>query len=89
MYTLFIKVIVHVDYICLIELLFDNAFISSQYLFIAINSGKTTVENEKENLTERLSQLDEEVKKVKKDLQESREKLKRSDEVRYSVFVFD
>ena len=78
-----------VNYICLIELLFDNAFISSQYLFIAINSEKTTVENEKENLTERLSQLDEEVKKVKKDLQESREKLKRSDEVRYSVFVFD
>ena len=60
-----------------------------QYLFIAINSEKTTVENEKENLTERLSQLDEEVKKVKKDLQESREKLKRSDEVRYSVFVFE
>ena len=61
----------------------------SQCLFNAINSEKNTVENENENLTERMSQLDEEVKKVKKDLQESREKLKRSDEVRYSVFVFD
>ena len=46
---------------------------------------KGKLEAEKESLNERVLNQDTELKKVKKDLQENREKLKRSDEVRWTM----
>ena len=46
---------------------------------------KGKLEAEKESLNERVLNQDTELKKVKKDLQENREKLKRSDEVRWTL----
>lgn len=51
-------------------------------LYLSLFRKKSELENEKEGLNQQLQQKDEEMKKVKKELLENREKLKETSEVR-------